>query len=54
MKNKFRLNPPHQGLRYETNRMVVLPEAPRKERKFYSIYDKNGKPRNSMIKRLEW
>ena len=35
--------------------MVVLPESKnRKDNKFYSIYDKKGKPKRSMIKRVEW
>ena len=53
-KPKFRLHPPNAGLRYETNRMVVLPEAPRKERKFYSIFNKMGKRKKHCIKRLDW
>ena len=34
--------------------MVVLPEGNRKERKFYSIYDKDGKRKTGMIGRIEW
>ena len=34
--------------------MVVLPEGDKKSRKFYSIYDKSGKVRESMIKRISW
>jgi len=34
--------------------MVVLPEGTKEEKKFYSIFDKDGKPRNSMIKRIDW
>jgi len=41
-------------MRYECNRMVVLPEGTHKEKKFYSIFDKKGKPRGAMIKRFEW
>jgi hypothetical protein len=54
-KPAFRAAPPHSGMRYETNRMVILPEAKnRMANKFYSIYDKNGKVRQSMIKRISW
>jgi hypothetical protein len=34
--------------------MVVLPEGDKKSRKFYSIYDKNGKVIESMIRRISW
>jgi len=34
--------------------MVVLPEGTKAEKKFYSIFGKDGKPRNSMIKRIGW
>ena len=34
--------------------MVVLPEGDKKSRKFYSIYDENGKVRESMIRRINW
>jgi len=53
-KPAFRVAPPHSGMRYEVNRMVVLPEGDKKSRKFYSIYDKDGKVRNSMIRRISW
>ena len=41
-------------MRYERNRMVVLPEGNRRETKFYSIYGKDGKRKTSMIGRIEW
>jgi hypothetical protein len=51
----FRADPPHVGMRYETNRMVILPEPKnRKDAKFYSIYQKDGKVRRSVIDRLGW
>ena len=50
----FRVVPPNSGMRYERNRMVVLPEGNRKERKFYSIYGKDGKRKTGMIGRIEW
>ena len=53
-KPAFRVAPPNVGMRYETNRMVVLPEGSRKEKNFYSIYGKDGKPKKSMIKRFSW
>ena len=53
-KPAFRVAPPNVGMRYECNRMVVLPEGSRKEKKFYSIYDKKGKPKKSMIGRFSW
>ena len=55
-KPKFRAVPPHCGLRYEANRMVILPEPKdRKEAKFYSIYEKGTKKvRSSVIDRLDW
>jgi hypothetical protein len=34
--------------------MVVLPEASHYDKKFYSVFDKSGKPKASMIRRISW
>jgi hypothetical protein len=54
-KPAFYVAPPNVGMRYECNRMVVLPEGKSsKDKKFYSVFDKKGKPKRSMIKRIAW